>query len=252
MRLEGKIALVTGGGRGIGRGISLGLARAGADVIVNYRRDIEAARETAREILGMKRRSVPLQADVSNVEEVEEMIKRVIQDFGKLDILVNNAGIASRGNFVWNTTVDEYHRVLGVNLHSVFYCSKIALKSMREQKSGHIINISSSITLHPEAGGGPYVVARAGLEALTQVMAKEERPNNIRVNAVAPGLVETEMGRRLVRATRGLEDIKELYPSSPFGRVCQPEDIANMVVFLVSEEGSYITGQVIQVNGGGS
>lgn len=250
MDLTGRIALVTGGGRGIGAGISLCLARAGADVAINYRRDEETARHTAAEIRALGRRAELYQADVSDWAACEAMVQAVLRDFGYVDILVNNAGIASRGNSVVDTDPAEMERVVRTHAFSSFYMSKLIVPQMRSRPRGDVIFISSSATRGMDANGAPYNMGKAAIEALAQTLAKEERDHNIRVNVVAPGLVETEMGRRLARATRGVQDIHELDPAMPFGFVCQPEDVGNAVVFFCSEAARYITNQILYVDGG--
>jgi len=250
MSLEGRVALVTGGDRGIGQGISLALAKAGADVAIIYRRDEEAAKKTVSEINALSRKAAMFPCDITNYDTVKEVVQKTIETFGKVDILVNNAGIASRGNSVLNTDVSELRRVIDTHVFGAFHFTQAVLPNMREQPRGDIIFISSVGAEHCGANGAPYVMAKRAMEALASTLAKEELPNGIRVNVVRPGLVETQMGSRLVKATRGVQDIKELYPSSPFGRVGQPSDIGNAVAFLVSQEGEYITDAVIKVSGG--
>ncbi|UCD85230.1 MAG: SDR family oxidoreductase [Deltaproteobacteria bacterium] len=247
MDASGKVAVVTGGGRGIGRAIALKLAGAGADVAILYRKRPEPAAEVKAEIEKMGRRGEAYQCDVSDQNRVHEVFAEIKEKFKRIDILVNNAGLASWGNFIHDTTFLEWDKIMKANIYGPYNCIREVLPLMREQKGGYIISLSSVITQVTPPTGGPYAVAKAGVEALTKVVANEELGNNIRVNAIAPGLVETEMGRKLV----GVEDMKTMYPNMPFGRVCQPEDIANMVLYLVSEEGSYIQGQVIHINGGG-
>ena len=251
MDLSGRTALVTGGGRGIGAGISLCLARAGANVAINYRRDEDAARETAQTIRALGRRAELYQADVSLWDDCQAMAEAALRDLGAIDILVNNAGIASRGNSVVDTDPAEMERVVRTHAFSGFYMSKLLVPQMRDRGRGDVIFISSSATKGLAAYGSPYNMGKAAIEALAKTLAKEERDHGIRVNVVAPGLVESQMGFRLARATRGVQDIREMDAQSPFGFVCQPEDIGNMVAFLCSEEGRYITNEVIYVDGGG-
>ena len=246
MELEGKISVVTGGGRGIGRAIALKLARAGSDLAILYRKKPEPAGEVKAEIEKIGRRCEAYQCDVSDPQLVHETFADVKEKFGRIDVLVNAAGLASWGNFIADTTHLEWDKIMRANIYGPFHCIKEALPIMREQKGGHIINISSSITMINPPTGGPYAVAKAGLEALTKVIAAEETGKNIHVNAIAPGLVETDMGKKLV----GIDDMTKIYAKMPFGRVCQPDDIANAVLFLVSDQGSYIQGQVIYLNGG--
>ncbi len=250
MSLSGRVALVTGGGRGIGRAIALALAEDGADIAVNYARDDAAAAETVAAIEALGRKARAYKAAVQNYAEDEEMVRAVVSEMGPISILVNNAGIASRGRSVADTDPDELQRVVATHAFAAHYLSHLALPSMRNTDRGDIIMISSSATKGLGANGAPYNMAKAAQEALAQTLYKEERSNNIRVNVVAPGLVDTEMGRRLVRATQGVEDLRTLDASMPFGRVCQPEDIANVVRFLVSPQNSYVTGERLYVNGG--
>ncbi len=251
MSLSGRVALVTGGGRGIGRAISLALAEDGADVAVNYRRDDGAAKQTAAAIEGLGRRARAYRAPVDRPEAVHDMVDKALRDFGHIDILINNAGIASRGQSVADTDPAELERVLRVHALAPHALCQLVLPSMRKQPRGDIIMISSVATLHMAGYGGPYNMGKAAMEALAFTLAKEERPNGIRVNVVAPGLVDTEMGRRLVRATQGVEDIRSLDARMPFGHVCRPEDVASAVRFLVSGGGGYISGHKINVDGGG-
>ncbi len=248
--LQGRVALVTGGGRGIGKAISLGLAEDGADIAVNYRRDAEAAAETVREIEALGRRAVAFQASVDSLEDDERMVAEVLAELGSIDILVNNAGIASRGKTVADTDPGEVERLLASHAVGPHHLCRLALPSMRTRPRGDVIFISSVATDHHAANGGPYNMAKAAMEALASTLAKEERRHGIHVNVVAPGLVETEMGRRLVGAA-GVTDIRSLDATMPFGRVCQPEDVAGAVRYLVSDAASYVTDQRIRVHGGG-
>ncbi len=252
MSLAGRVALISGGGRGIGRAISMTLAADGAAIAVNYRKDADAANETVAAIESAGGRAKAYQASVDSFEQDEAMINAIVADFGHIDILVNNAGLASRGNSVADTDPAELERVLRTHAFGAHYLSKLVLPSMRAQARGDIIMISSVAARMLAGNGGPYNMAKAACEALAMTLYKEERRNNIHVNIVAPGLVETEMGVRLARATRGISDIRELDAVSPFGRVCQPQDVANAVHFLVSEQASYLTGQKIEVDGGGA
>lgn len=250
MGLEGRVALVTGGGRGIGKAIALGLAEDGADVAVNYRRDADAARETVVEIEKLGRRGAAFSASIEDYAQCEQMVQHVLADFGKVDILVNNAGVASRGQTVAATDPAEIDRLLRTHAFGAWACSKLVLPSMREQPRGDIVMISSAATVHMAANSAPYNMAKAALEALAMTLAREERRNGIHVNVVAPGLVDTEMGRRLVKGAMGVGDIRTLDQGSAFGHVCAPEEVADAVRFVVSEHASYITGQRIGVDGG--
>lgn len=250
MALEGRVALVSGGGRGIGRAVSLGLAEDGADIAVNYRRDEQAAANTVAEIEKLGRRAGMYRASVDSWDEDEAMVAAVLDDLGPVDILVNNAGIASRGHSVVKTDPAEFDRVWRTHTFGAFALSKLVLPGMREQPRGDIVMVSSNATVHMAGHSSPYNVAKAGLEALARTLAKEERRNNIHVNVVAPGLVETEMGRRLVKGAMGVEDIGTLHEGSAFGHVCSPEEVADVVRFLVSEGAGYLTDQKITIDGG--
>ena len=252
MSLEGRVALVTGGGRGIGRAIAIGLAEDGADVAVNYRRDDASAKQTVDAIEALGRKASAYAASVDQLDEDRAMVEAVIEHFGHVDILINNAGIASRGQSVADTDPAEMERVVRIHAFAPHYLSKLVLPSMRERPRGDIIMISSAATLQHGANGAPYNMGKAAMEALASTLYKEERRHGIHVNVVAPGLVETEMGRRLVRATQGVEDLRKLDPHMPFGHVCQPEDIANVVRFLVSDRAGYVTGEKLYVHGGGN
>ncbi|HEX6031198.1 MAG TPA: SDR family oxidoreductase [Tepidiformaceae bacterium] len=252
MSLEGRVALVTGGGRGIGRAISMGLAEDGAAVAVNYRRDEDAAHEAVAAIEAAGGRAKAYHASVDSFEEDQAMVEAILKDFGHVDILVNNAGIASRGQSVADTDPAEMERVVRTHAFGPHYLSKLVLPSMREQPRGDIVMISSAATKNFAGNGAPYNMGKAAMEALALTLYKEERKNSIHVNIVAPGLVETEMGKRLARATTGVQDIHELDARSPFSRVCQPEDIANVVRFVVSDRAGYVTGERIYVDGGGN
>ena len=250
MGLEGRVALVTGGGRGIGRAIALALAEDGADVAINYRKDEAAAQETVAAIEALGRRARAYPGSVDSYEDDQRIARAAIADFGFVDILVNNAGIASRGHSVEKTDPAELERVIRTHAFGAHHLCQLVLPSMKTRPRGDIIMISSVATLHYDPGGAPYAMAKAALEALAFTLAKEVKKRGIRVNVVAPGLVETEMGRRLVKATAGVDDLRTLDAAMPFGRVCQPEDVANAVRWLVSDRASYITGEKINVYGG--
>ena len=248
---DGRVALVTGAGRGVGRAIALALAADGTDVAVNYRRDDEAAADTVAAIEASGRRAIAVQASVDDPAADAEMVERVAGELGPISILVNNAGQASRGDRVADTDPQEVGRLLGTHAVGPHHLCRLVLPHMRTCERGDIVFISSVATDHMAARGGPYNMAKAAMEALAMTLAKEEQRNGIRVNVVAPGLVETEMGRRLVKAG-GVDDITALHDVYPFGRVCQPEDVAEVVRFLVSDAGSYVSGTRIRVDGGGS
>lgn len=251
MSLQGRVALVTGASRGVGRAIALGLARDGADVAVNFRREVDEAANVVAQIQAMGRRAAAYQASVDDFDQDAEMVARVEDDLGPVAILVNNAGIASRGRAVLDTDPEEMRRVVATHAFGPHYLCKLVLPRMRELDRGDIIMISSAASRSLGAFGAPYNMGKCAMEALAFTLAKEERPFGIRVNVVAPGLVETEMGRRLMKATAGVGDLRELDAVMPFGRVCQPDDVANVVRFLVSEQNSYVTGERIYCDAGG-
>ena len=248
MSLTGRVALVTGGSRGIGRAIALGLAADGADIAVNYRREDSEAEKVVAEIKKLGRKAAAFKASVDNFEEDAAMVERVKNELGPISILVNNAGIASRGNTVAEGDPLEMERVVRVHAFAPFYLAKLALPQMRGTKRGDIIYISSVATLSHAGRGSPYNMGKAAGEALAYTLAKEERPNNIYVNVVAPPLTDTDMGQRLAKA-RGVAEIHDLDKAMPFGHVCAPEDIANVVRYLVSAKNTYVSGEKITVHG---
>ena len=251
MSIKDRVALVTGGGRGVGKGISLSLAAAGASVAVNYRRDEESAAETVREIEALGGKAVAFSASVDDYEQNAQMVADIERDLGPVSILVNNAGIASRGRSVVDTDPEEMRRVVATHAFGPHYLAALTLPKMRTLGRGDIVMISSVATRSLGPNGAPYNMGKTAMEALAYTLAKEEREHGIRVNIVAPGLVDTDMGQRLIKAVQGVEDIRSLDQSMPFGRVCQPEDVANVVRFLVSDENSYLTGERLYCDGGG-
>lgn len=242
--LQNKVALVTGGSRGIGRSIALKLAEKGAKVAVNYAGRKDAADETVEMIRQNGGEAIAIQANVANPEEVQEMVKQVIETYGSLDILVNNAGI-TRDNLIMRMKENDWDEVVNTNLKGVFNCTKAVTRQMMKQRKGRIINISSVVGVLGNAGQANYVAAKAGVIGLTKSTAKELATRNITVNAVAPGFIETEMTDELDNSLK--EEMLKQIPLATFG---QPEDVANAVVFLASDDSKYITGQTIHVNGG--
>ncbi len=255
MSHDAPVAIVTGGGRGIGRGIALGLAEDGFDVVVTYRKDADAANEAVAEIEALGRQALAVAADVSKAEDNEHTIAATIERFGRLDALVSNGGIASRGLAVVDTTPEELQRVMATHALGPHQLCSLAVPHLREAAAkrgrGDVVVISSVATLGHAANGAPYSMGKAALESLAFTLAKEERAHGVHVNVVAPGLVETDMGRRLVKGAAGIDDIHSLDANMPFSRICQPEDIANAVRFFLSDRASYITGEKINVHGGG-
>ena len=243
MFLEGKKAVVTGAGRGIGRSIALALARNGADVAV-LDMDEAGAGETAGIIEQTGRKSLALAVDVSRLSEVEEAINKILDLLGSIDIVVNNAGI-TRDNLLIRMKEDEWDSVIAVNLKGSFNLSKAVARSMMKQRSGCIVNIASIIGMMGNAGQANYAASKGGLIALTKSLAKEMAPRGIRVNAVAPGFIATEMTNKIPEKLR-----EEMVRSIPLGRMGEPDDVAAVVSFLTSPAAGYITGQVIVVDGG--
>lgn len=244
MKLEGKVALVTGASRGIGKAIAIALAKEGASVVVNYSGSEDKAVETMNEIRELGQKSMVYRCNVANAEEVQQMVKNTIDEFGKLDILVNNAGI-NRDNLLMRMKDDEWDDVVNINLKGVFNCTKAVSRQMMRQRWGRIINISSIVGSTGNPGQANYSAAKAGVIGLTKTSALELARRGITVNAVAPGFIQTDMTDRLP------EDVKEsMLKQIPLGRFGDVEDIASFVVYLASDESKYITGQVIHINGG--
>ncbi|CDO02268.1 3-oxoacyl-ACP reductase FabG [Oceanobacillus picturae] len=242
--LQGKNALVTGASRGIGREIALELARQGANVAVNFSGNEAKAQQVVEEIKAIGRKAIKVQADVANETSVKEMVKEVIGEFGTLDILVNNAGV-TRDNLLMRMKEEEFDQVINTNLKGVFVCTKAVTRQMMKQKAGQIINVSSIVGVSGNPGQANYVAAKAGVIGLTKTTAKELASRNIRVNAVAPGFISTDM-------TDALTDEQQagMLDMIPLGKLGKPEEVAKVVRFLASEDASYITGQTIHIDGG--
>ena len=243
MELKGKVALVTGAAQGIGKAVTLMLARHGADVIVADV-NLEKAAETAREVEATGRGAMTVKVDVTRLSDVEQMVESVIGRFGKIDILINNAGIA-RDKLILRMTEEDWDAVLDVNLKGTFNCTKAVIKYMSKQRSGKIVNIASVVGEMGNAGQANYSASKAGVIGLTKTIAREFAQRGINVNAIAPGYIQTPMTD--VLPDKAKEELKRMIPMERFG---QPEDVARAVLFLVSEASSYITGQVLKVNGG--
>jgi len=244
MLLEGKVALVTGASRGIGKAIALLLAENGADVAVNFAGSTAAAEAVAAEIEKMGRKAILVQGDVSQTEVCAEMIDKVVKELGRIDILVNNAGI-TRDTLLLRMKEEDWDAVLNTNLKGVFNCTKVAVKYMAKQRSGAIVNISSVVALMGNAGQANYAAAKAGILGFARSVAKEMAARGIRVNAVTPGFIKTDMTSVLSEKV-----VAAMEASIPLARLGEPEDIAKAVLFLVSDNAAYITGQTLHVDGG--
>lgn len=246
MSFKGKVVLITGASRGIGRVTALTFAGRGASVVINYLRSEGAARDVVRKIEWAGGSAMLARADVSNAQEVTQMVQRVLDRYDKIDVLVNNAAIIERTPF-FETTISEWSRVLDVDLKGVFICSREVARNMVERRYGRIVNVTSvgGITGHPGVGVH-YAAAKTGIIGLTRRLAREFAPYNITANAVAPSVVDTEM---FVSSTVKREDIVK---TTPLGRIGKPEDIANAIAFFASDEAEYITGQILYVDGGRS
>jgi 3-oxoacyl-[acyl-carrier protein] reductase len=242
--LETTVAVGTGASRGIGKAIALELAKNGASVAVNYAGSEAKANEVVDEIKANGGNAFAIKADVSNNEDVQNMIKEVISQFGQLDILVNNAGI-TRDNLLMRMKDAEWDDVINTNLKGVFLCTKGVTRQMMKQRSGRIINITSVVGVSGNAGQANYVAAKAGVIGLTKTTAKELASRNITVNAVAPGFITTDMTDELSEEMKA-----EMLKQIPLAKLGEPSDIANIVTFLASEKSKYITGQTMHVNGG--
>lgn len=242
--LEGKIALVTGASRGIGRAVALELARQGANVVVNYAGSEAKANEVVEMIRSLGREAIAVQTDVARAEEVERLVKTALDQFGRLDILVNNAGI-TRDNLLMRMKEEEWDAVINTNLKGVFLCTKAVTRPMMKQRGGRIINIASVVGVIGNPGQANYVAAKAGVIGLTKTAARELASRNITVNAVAPGFITTDMTEALSEELKG-----EMLKQIPLARFGEPDDVARVVAFLASDAAGYMTGQTLHVDGG--
>lgn len=241
---EGKVALVTGAGKGIGKEIALELARGGAKCVINYASSAAGAESVAEEIRAMGSEAMTYKCDVSDADAVQKMITDVMEQYGRIDILVNNAGITKDGLMLKMTEAD-FMAVLDINLKGAFNCMKAVTKPMMKQRYGRIINITSIVGIIGNAGQVNYAASKAGLIGMTKSASRELASRNITVNAVAPGFIETDMTDVLPDSVK-----EQLLAQIPMKKLGQTGDIANAVCFLADEKASYITGQVLQVNGG--
>ena len=243
LSLEGKVALITGGARGIGKELALRFAKEGSDIAI-CDVNMELLEQTAEEIRGMDKDVLVFKADVTSSTEVQNMLDKILDKFKKLDILINNAGI-TRDSLILRMPEEDWDRVIAVNLKGSFVCTKAAAKVMLKQRFGKIINLASIIGIMGNIGQANYSASKAGIIGLTKSVAKELAPRGVCVNAIAPGFIKTEMTAKLP------EDIqKKMLSVIPLGRFGEPKDVADLALFLSSESSSYITGQVIQIDGG--
>lgn len=243
-KLDGKTAVVTGASRGIGRAIALHLAKEGANVVVNYSGSQAKAEEIVHEIILAGGKAMAVQASVSNADDVTALMTTALDSYGSIDILVNNAGI-TRDNLIMRMKDEEWDDVINTNLKGVFLCTKAVTRPMMKQRAGRIINISSIVGVAGNAGQANYVAAKAGVIGLTKTSAKELASRGILVNAIAPGFITTDMTDELS------DEIKQaMLTQIPLAKLGQPDDIAKAVVFLASDDASYITGQTIHIDGG--
>ena len=243
MILKDKVALITGAAQGIGKAIALKLADSGADVVI-VDMNLEKAQATAKEIEGCGKRAIALKANVANLQETEAMIDETVAKLGAIHILVNNAGI-TRDALILRMKEEDWDAVISVNLKGVFNCTKAAVKHMVKQRYGRIINIASIVGEMGNAGQANYSASKAGVIALAKTVAREFASRNITCNAIAPGFIETAMTQALSEKVR-----EELAKQIPMARLGTPEDVAEGVLFLVSDSSNYITGQVLNINGG--
>ena len=237
-------ALVTGGGRGIGRAICLALAKEGFDLCINYAAGSSAAEQTAEECRGLGVQAVVLQADVTNPAECQNLVEKAAGTLGRLDVLVNNAGV-NADKLILRMQEADFDKVIDTNLKGAFFCSKAACKLMMRQRYGRIINISSVVGLHGNAGQSNYAASKAGLIGLTKSLAKEFAARGVTVNAVAPGFIETDMTAAMPEAAKAAA-----LAAVPAGRIGHADEVAAAVAFLASSQAAYITGQVLCVDGG--
>ncbi len=243
LALEGKLALITGGARGIGRDVAMLFANEGANIAI-CDVNLEEAQKTAKEIEGLGRQSIAFKADVTNSSQVQDMTDKILDKFNKIDILINNAGI-TKDNLLLRMSEEDWDKVIAVNLKGTFVCTKTVSKVMLKQRFGKIVNLASIIGIMGNAGQANYAASKAGIIGLTKSVAKELASRNICVNAIAPGFIMTDMTAKLPEEVQ-----KKMLSVIPLARFGEAKDVANLALFLSSESSSYITGQVIQVDGG--
>jgi NAD(P)-dependent dehydrogenase (short-subunit alcohol dehydrogenase family) len=246
VKLEDRVAIVTGAAQGIGRAIALGLAREGAHVVVA---DIQAdkAAQTSEEIKGLGRRSIPLRVDVSRLADLSMLVDKTIEAFGTIDILVNNAGIALPTPFL-ETTEEAWDRIMNINVKSAFFCSQFVARVMVERRRGKIVNLASTSSFVAGRQEVPYAISKAGVRMLTAAASAELAPYNVNVNAIAPGLIRTALTEKHFPSAEALE--ARVKAKAPIGRPGTPDDLVGAVVFLCSDDAEYVTGHTLVVDGG--
>ena len=239
-----KVALITGSSRGIGRAIAIELAKRGVNIVVNDSKNPQEGIEVVEEIKKIGQHAIYIQADVSNLHQVEDMIEKLIKEFGRIDILINNAGIVMDKKLE-NMDIDRWNKVISVNLTGTFNCTKAVIKYMKKQGRGKIINISSIVGEIGNFGQSNYAASKGGVISFTKTVAKEYAKDGIIVNAVAPGFIKTKMVEGIPEGI-----MQKILEQIPLGRLGEPEEVAKLICFLVSGDANYITGQVININGG--
>lgn len=244
MELKDKSAIVTGGSMGIGAAIAIALAKEGVNVAINYQKHDTEANEIVKEITNLGRKALAVRADVASTIDAEKVVKKVLEEFGRLDILVCNAGI-NRDSVIWKMTEEQWDEVINTNLKGYFNYIRAVAPIFKEQRAGKIVNITSINGLRGKFGQANYSASKAGIIALTKTVAKELGRYNVNVNAVAPGMIETEMAKNIPE-----EFLQKAKDETVLGRLGRPEDVANLVVFLCTEAARHITGEVIKIDGG--
>ena len=250
MELEGRVALITGASRGIGQGIAKSMAEAGANIVVNYQRNKAGAEETASDVEALGAKALVYQANVKNLEEVQAMVDKAVETFGTVDILINNAGQHYSKSVIADDALDVFHDVVGTHINGSFYCTQAVLPHMMKRKRGDIHFISSLATKQLWADEWAYASVKSWMNTFVMTTAKELSWHGIRVNAIAPTIVESDMGLKLVMDWAKTDDPRNLDGIVPFDRLIQPHDVGNMCTWLCSDKASHVSGQVIYLDCG--